>query len=237
MNHRVAILIDGGFFLKRLNSVKPFPSDKSKAVDHVLHCLDWLVSGHLKRLNETYCLPTPWAMLYRIFYYDAHPYKNQEQRPVSKTNINYARTDEAVFREEIFAALRGKRKYALRLGHVYREHGWLLHDTSLKELLRGDKAVSDLVDDDFRLGLRQKGVDMRLGVDIASLTLKQQVDTVVLVTGDTDFISVTKLARREGVEIILDPMWWNVSSDLLEHVDGIWQGIYRDKANDSSGKA
>ena len=227
MNRRVAILIDGGFFLKRLNSVKPFPQDKSKAVEHVLQCLDWLVSGHLKKLNETYCLPSPWAMLYRVFYYDAHPHKNQEQLPVSKRSINYATTDEAVFRENLFEALRGKRKYALRLGHVYREHGWMLHDKPLKQLLRGERTVENLTDEDFRLGLRQKGVDMRLGMDVAALTLKRQADTVVLVTGDTDFISVAKLARREGVEIVLDPMWWNVSSDLLEHVDGIWQGIYR----------
>ena len=66
-------------------------------------------------------------------------------------------------------------------------------------------------------------------MDITSLTLKRQVDKIVLVSGDSDFISVAKLARREGVEVILDPMWWNVSEDLLEHVDGCWSGLRRTK--------
>jgi uncharacterized LabA/DUF88 family protein len=43
---------------------------------------------------------------------------------------------------------------------------------------------------------------MRIGLDIASMTLKRQVDTVILVTGDSDFVPAAKLARREGVEFL-----------------------------------
>ena len=35
-----------------------------------------------------------------------------------------------------------------------------------------------------------------------------------------------KLARREGVLFILDPLWQNVSDDLLEHIDGLRSGFY-----------
>lgn len=75
------------------------------------------------------------------------------------------------------------------------------------------------------LGLRQKGVDMRVGLDIASLTLKKQVDTIVLVSGDSDFVPAAKLARREGVDFILDPLWQKVNLDLLEHIDGLQSGL------------
>jgi len=68
-------------------------------------------------------------------------------------------------------------------------------------------------------GMRQKGVDMRIGLDIASMTLKGQIDTAVLVSGDSDFVPAVKLARREGVEFILDRMWKKVSEDLFEHID------------------
>jgi uncharacterized LabA/DUF88 family protein len=74
---------------------------------------------------------------------------------------------------------------------------------------------------DVNIELRQKGVDMRIGLDIASMTLKQQVDTIVLVTGDSDFVPAVKLARREGVEVLIDPLWQRVSDKLSEHVDGI----------------
>ena len=75
------------------------------------------------------------------------------------------------------------------------------------------------------LGLRQKGVDMRIGVDISSITLKKQADTIVLVSGDSDFVPASKLARREGLEFILDPMWQQVNDDLFEHIDGLQSGL------------
>jgi uncharacterized LabA/DUF88 family protein len=77
------------------------------------------------------------------------------------------------------------------------------------------------------LGLRQKGVDMRIGIDISSLTLKKLVDTIVLVAGDSDFVPAAKLARREGIEFILDPLWQQVNSDLFEHIDGLQSGLKR----------
>lgn len=94
-------------------------------------------------------------------------------------------------------------------------------DAALKELAHWQS----LGDDDIQLPLRQKGVDMRIGLDISTVTLKRQVDTIVLVTGDSDFIPAAKIARREGVEFILDPMWQSVEADLQEHVDGIISGF------------
>lgn len=70
---------------------------------------------------------------------------------------------------------------------------------------------------------------MRIGLDIASITLKRQADTVILVSGDSDFVPAAKLARREGVTFILDPLWHNVSNDLLEHIDGLRSGFYNPK--------
>jgi len=62
---------------------------------------------------------------------------------------------------------------------------------------------------------------MRLGIDVASLAYKQQVNTIVLVSGDADFVPAAKLARREGIDFMLDPMWATIRPDLSEHVDGI----------------
>ena len=67
---------------------------------------------------------------------------------------------------------------------------------------------------------------MRIGLDIATITLKKQADTIILVSGDSDFEQAAKLARREGVTFILDPLWQNVSSDLLEHIDRLRSGFY-----------
>ncbi len=62
---------------------------------------------------------------------------------------------------------------------------------------------------------------MRIGLDIAAMAFKKQVDQIVLVSGDSDFVPAAKLARREGIDFILDPLWASIRSDLIEHVDGI----------------
>ena len=62
---------------------------------------------------------------------------------------------------------------------------------------------------------------MRIGLDIASLAFKQQVDRIILISGDSDFVPAAKLARREGIDFVLDPMWANIKPDLFEHIDGL----------------
>ncbi len=91
----------------------------------------------------------------------------------------------------------------------------------LRSLLRRDLQFSDLNDADFVYDVNQKGTDMRVGLDIASVSYKRQADQIVLVAGDSDFVPAAKLARREGVDFILDPMWSQIADDLHEHVDGL----------------
>lgn len=62
---------------------------------------------------------------------------------------------------------------------------------------------------------------MRIGVDVASLAFKKQVDQIVLIAGDADFVPAAKLARREGIDFVLDPMWQAIPSSLMEHIDGL----------------
>ncbi len=220
--HKVSLHIDGGYFLKRLPNIN---SQLNKDPKSVVQALDYVVSGHLTKLNETYSYSSPFSMLYRVFYYDALPFTKAQTYPVSGNRIDYSKTKEAKFRYELFDLIKQKRKFALRLGKVVREYGWHLGEQISKGLKNKDLPPSSLKDEHFRLGLKQKGVDMRMGIDITSITLKKQADTIVLLTGDSDFVPAAKLARREGVEIILDPMWRNVKPELHEHIDGLYNAL------------
>ncbi|ALV29097.1 NYN domain-containing protein [Pannonibacter phragmitetus] len=236
----VAILVDGSFFIKRINSLGHL-SNPPKA-EEAVHCLKQLCANHLRHLNKRYGLTMPprnkkenwqavtnhFGLLYRIFFYDAPPFEGNAQKPITKQTINYKNTGQAKFRLALFEELRKSRDVALRLGELSNAKRWVLHEDRQKALLKGEIAVGDLTDDDFSYDLKQKGVDMRIGLDIASLTLKQQVKVIVLVTGDADFVPAAKLARREGVEIILDPLRYNISRTLFEHIDGLRHGL--DKA-------
>ncbi len=226
---KVAILIDGGYFLKRLPSVRR--DVDAKDAESVARAIEQLVRGHLSRLNQTYQVSSYWSLLYRCFYYDALPYANKGQQPVTGKSIDYARSEVAVFRGNLFDVLKQRPNFALRLGEVKKpsNSSWILNQGVQKRLLDGSMQAADLTDTDFAPDLHQKGVDMRIGLDIATITLKKQADTIVLVSGDSDFVPAAKLARREGVTFILDPLWHSVSPDLLEHIDRLSSGFYNPK--------
>lgn len=220
---KAAILIDGGYLLRRLPSVRKDLDPKDP--EAVNQAVGQLVSRHLYKLNKTAQAPNQNALLYRCFFYDARPYMEKGHLPVSRRSIDYARSDEARFRLDLFDRLRRRPNFAVRLGEVRRERGWVLNEPAQKALLAGKRSVPDLTDSDSTPGFRQKAVDMRIGIDIASLALKHQVDTIVLVAGDSDFVPAAKLARREGVKIVLDPLWRNVAPELFEHIDGLRSGF------------
>lgn len=223
---KVAVLLDGGFYLKRLPFIRK-DIDTTNPQD-VAISIGQLIDGHLRQINEVYLYPNHERLLYRCFFYDAWPYENKAHRPVSKTAIDYSKSDVAQFRNKLFDLLRYEPNFALRMGEVIRpgNSSWILKEEAQRRLLKGEVSVPDLQDKDFVANLRQKGVDMRIGLDIASLTLKKVVDTIVLVSGDSDFVPAARLARREGATVMLDPLRQTVASDLREHVDRIIYGFY-----------
>lgn len=89
-----------------------------------------------------------------------------------------------------------------------------LRNLNIKENLRSGWA-------DWQKNRPQKGVDMRIGVDISSLAFKKQVEQIILISGDSDFVPAAKQARREGIDFILDPMRSPIKDDLFEHIDGM----------------
>ena len=250
----VAILIDGGFFLKRLSYVRE-DVDMNDA-QSIHQAIRQLIRGHLSKLNKRQQMslkqhgknkygnnrasskqesnsmiwePNWYAQLYRCFYYDALPFDGTGHHPISRKHIDYSKSNASKLRHSLFGLLRSEPNFALRLGRTARnpEYMWNLRPIVLKELVQGKRQFDDLTDNDFQTSIRQKGVDIRLGTDMTSLALKKQANVLVLVTGDSDFVPAAKLARREGCKVILDPLYLNVSPDLFEHIDQLTSGFYR----------
>ncbi|MDE2166532.1 MAG: NYN domain-containing protein [Alphaproteobacteria bacterium] len=209
-----AVFVDAGFFLKRFPVVYGRPNAKNpEIVARKLHemALDHLTQrGNAERRD-----------LYRIFVYDCPPLLKKAELPISKAAIDFSTTDTAKFRLQFHEELKCLRKVALRLGRLQDGRAWRLNASALQALLKGQRGFASLTDADFVYDIRQKGTDMRIGLDIASVAYKKQADQMVLVSGDADFVPAAKLARREGVDFILDPMWNPISADLHEHVDGL----------------
>ena len=60
---------------------------------------------------------------------------------------------------------------------------------------------------------------MRIGIDVATLSLKRIVDRIILISGDIDMVPAVKLARREGIQVVLVQVACKISGQLDEDVD------------------
>ena len=200
---RYAILIDGGFLKKKLtDKLGHHPT----ADDIMVEC------QRLRGLPDV----AEYELL-RIYYYDAHPARDQIRLPVSRATFSLATTERFGQSEALYRQLALKPDVALRMGTVnVTPSGWKIKPSVARQLVKTSRA---LVDSDFVVDAQQKGVDMRIGMDMARLALREMVRALVVVTGDSDFIPAFKFVRREGVRVLLDLMGENGRLELKEHSD------------------
>lgn len=207
---KTAILVDGGFYRRRAQSVFGDKTAEERAVELTNYC-----KRHLNTHGED-------NDLYRIFYYDCAPSKKRIYHPFLKQQVDLGKTDLFEWTTTFLNELKKKRKFAIRLGKLAEEQAhYTIRPEVVKKLCNGKLNFTDLQEKDFCLEIDQKGVDMKIGLDIASIAYKQQVDQIVLISGDSDFVSAAKLARREGIDFILDPLGAAIKPDLFEHIDGL----------------
>lgn len=205
-----AILVDGGFYRRVAQRIYGDKSPQDRAKELEEYCKKHVFDSHEHR------------DLYRIFYYDCPPSTKQVYHPLLGKTIDLSKTEISIWMRDFLSELKSKRKFALRLGELSEDKlEYNLKYNSLKKLHAGTLSVSDLTENDYTLNIEQKGVDMKIGVDIASLAYKKQVDQIILISGDSDFVPAAKLARREGVDFILDSMRQSIKDNLFEHIDGM----------------
>lgn len=208
---KTAILVDGGYYRRR--AIELWGKSKTAA----------------ERAEElyNYCFlhltkPTEPRDLYRIFYYDCPPMMKEMTHPLIGEKMKYAEMAGTKWMNAFFEELSHKRKVAIRRGELAEaQASFILKPDTLKKLLAKEKTIDDLTKDDFKLDVKQKGVDMRIGLDVASLASGRFVDQIILIAGDSDFIPVAKMARRNGIDFVLDPMKQFIKPNLSEHIDGI----------------
>lgn len=220
----MAILVDGGFYLKRAKSLKGDLSAVDRANELVRYC-----RSHAKHEN---------AEVYRVFYYDCDPLDNQVYHPLHNRTFNLKKSEYHKWKTSFFTELSHKRKVAIRKGQPLESScRYILKRETSEALIRGKVTKDDLTDDDFILDIQQKGVDVRIGLDLALITLERFANQIVLITGDSDFVPAAKFARRNGADFILDPMWHEFREELAIQVDGMytpWKKPIKAKGKSSS---
>lgn len=210
---KTAILVDGGFYRKRAKYLWGKKSAEARASELYAYCM-----AHLKDQQKA----DHDCRIYRIFYYDCEPVgRRSVYHPLTRKNIDLDKSETYAWTGKFLEELKQKRKFALRLGTLSSQMGFNLKPDVTKAIFANQKSLESITEDDFVFTAQQKGVDMKIGIDIASLAYKKQVDQIILIAGDSDFVPAAKLARREGIDFILDPMWSDIKDDLFEHIDGL----------------
>lgn len=85
--------------------------------------------------------------------------------------------------------LKQRRKVELRMGFFADEEmNYVFSAETVKKLCKKSIIIDDIQEGNLVLNMRQKGVDMKIGLYIASLAYKKLVDQIVLISGDSDFV-------------------------------------------------
>lgn len=198
---RFAILVDGGFALKKLREAKKrFPT----ADDIEDMCSKLRAHPQLDELD-----------LLRIYFYHAPPASDVVVNPIDKKKLNLATTSIFAENESLLDKLEMKPDFALRLGEtvVYDRR---LGSSAMKSLAKNPRSITA---NDLVPNITQKGVDLRIGLDIARLSLRAMVSVILVVTGDSDLVPAFRFARREGLRVYLDTLGHGVRRDLKAHTD------------------
>ena len=194
--------MDGGFIKKKIQH-QPTPLALAEKIVEIASA----------------CIDTAEEELYRIFYYDCEPFGGTVKGLAGGPRIDFSVTPQHVHQTALLAHLAKKPYVAVRKGELsYR--GWKLRSQIAFQLKKNPGRV--LTPADFVPDFQQKGVDMRIGLDIALMAIDGLVERVALITADSDFIPAMKLARREGLQVVLICLGNASKPALLDHAD-----IYR----------
>jgi len=201
MGGKYAILMDGGFVKKKIQQrTTIFPT--VVAIDAEVQ----RIKGHAALAG---------CELLRVYFYDAVPASGVLKNPIDAGRTDLGSSPIYSANTSLHQALELHPDFALRMGESSL-YGWTLGSAALKSLTKKPRALTakDLVPD-----IQQKGVDLRIGLDLARLALRELVSAVVVVTGDSDLIPAFKFARREGIRVYLDHMGHGVKRELKVHAD------------------
>lgn len=143
--------------------------------------------------------------LWRVLFYHCREYEGETPMPISGELRQWRPK-----MHQVVDDLARKDYFALRLG-VLAFRGW-----RKKPGVRNEA----LTDEDFSPAFEQKGVDMRIGLDMASIAEKRIADRFILISADTDLVPAIKMCRQRGIQIVVVEFPdKQISHKLREHAD------------------
>lgn len=194
-----AVLIDGAFLRKKFHAAYK----KNLEVENI--------KIFSEKLLEVFNIKK--SDLHRFYFYDCEPCAAKSSLPISNRAFLFEKTPQYAYGNKLLSELKKMDNFAVREGTLS-FCGWKLKKSSYNK--------TPFTDDDFVPELHQKGVDIKIGLDLAWISYNHVADKIIFVTGDSDFVPAIKTARRNGVFVYLLTLNHIVKTGLTENCD-IWK--------------
>lgn len=191
-----AILIDGAFLRKKFHAA----FKKDIAAEDVRQFAQSLLTKFNLSAED----------MHRMYYYDCEPCDAKTSTPVTNRAFLFEKTPQYIYGIKLLSDIKRLDYFAVREGTL-QFSGWKLKKAAYNK--------QPLDDSDFEPELHQKGVDIKIGLDLAWISYKQVAERVIFVTGDSDFIPAIKTARRNGIFVYLVTLGHMVRSELPDNCD------------------
>jgi uncharacterized LabA/DUF88 family protein len=190
-----AVMIDGAFIRKKFRS--------AKRTDVTAPDIQHIVENIFNQVTIPY-------QSYRVYFYDCKPCSERASLPISHTAYNFETKPQYAKGMALIKDIKMLPLFAVREG-ILSFNGWTLKPTCY--------GMNPLTDGCFTPNIKQKGVDIKIGLDVAWVSFNHIANTIIMITGDSDFVPVIKTTRRNGVFVYLFTLKHNVKKELLENVD------------------
>lgn len=149
-------------------------------------------------------LPEKSEELIRVLYYDCRPYQGEAQLPVSGDSYQFK--SGGGWLDEL-----ASRDYFLVRTGLLRFRGWKPKMNPLN---------SSVTDQDFRPDFEQKGLDLKIGLDMVRIVDSRAADRLLVVTSDSDLIPALDFARNSGIQVNgVDFPNGPLHGEILSHFD------------------
>ena len=191
-----AVLIDGAFLRKKFHS--SYKKD--------------ITSINIKKFTDELLIKFNISSkkLVRFYFYDCEPCNAKSSTPVLNKAFLFEKQPQYENGKKLISELKKLNNFAVRLGSL-QFSGWKLKKKAYNK--------TPLDDNDFEPELHQKGVDIKIGLDLAWISFNHIAEKVIFVTGDSDFIPAIKTARRNGIFVYLVSLNHNIKTELAENCD------------------
>jgi uncharacterized LabA/DUF88 family protein len=192
---KTAVMIDGAFIRKKFRS--------SMKKDILAHDVERIVNNifDMNHISDS---------SYRVYFYDCKPCSEKTSYPITHKPCHFEESPQYAKGIKLIRDIKLLPFFAVREG-ILSFNGW-----TLKPSCYGTNPLTDAC---FTPNLKQKGVDIKIGLDVAWISFNHIARNIILITGDSDFVPIIKTARRNGVFVYLFTLKHNVKQELIENAD------------------